>query len=265
MILLFLFSWLIPAAANAAWDIEDYKLGTCAVCPSSRVDLSTTMPKSAVDPQYIDLSTVTTALGGKLSSSAGVSPGLIDLSTVTTALAGKLGTGGVAASVASGGVNFSTVTIALQNSTVTVSASLLGNGASSSPLGVDSSSVAVKQSGLIVNSEIDSSSITKLGQTIPAGKISAGTMLGGIKIPVGDIDLSTVAASGGSATVAFAASTITLSGAARLLSYSILQLQNTTPVLGDMFWCNNCTLKKVVVATGTSKGNFSDAIGGVFK
>lgn len=64
-----------------------------------------------------------------------------------------------------GSVDFSTVTAHANTkmSSVTANGSLLGLGSSSSNLGVDSSSVAVKSSGLILNVEIDASSVTKQG------------------------------------------------------------------------------------------------------
>ena len=51
--------------------------------------LDTKLSSGAVPSSFVDLSTVTTALAGKLSNTAAISPSLIDLSTVTTALAGK--------------------------------------------------------------------------------------------------------------------------------------------------------------------------------
>ncbi len=58
----------------------------------------------------VDFSTITTALGGKLSNTTTVTPGLIDLSTVTTALSGKLSN---TSTVPNGLIDLSTVTTAL--------------------------------------------------------------------------------------------------------------------------------------------------------
>lgn len=55
--------------------------------------------------------------------------------------------------------------IGVSGATETVTAALTGVGTVANPLGVDSSSVTVKSSGLIRNSEIDKSSITAQGQT----------------------------------------------------------------------------------------------------
>lgn len=60
-------------------------------------------------------------------------------------------------------------------------------------------------------------------------------------------------------------SPVAFPGAARPLSQTIAQLQAATPVVGDTYTCSNCSPVKLVVATGTSAGNFADAVGGAFK
>lgn len=55
------------------------------------------------------------------------------------------------------------------------------------------------------------------------------------------------------------------SGPTRFTSKTIAQLLAITPALRDMYWCSNCSPLKIVIATGTSAGNWADAIGGDFK
>lgn len=64
----------------------------------------------AVPAAAVNLSTVTTAIAGKLSNTATVPAALVDLSTVTTALAGKLSN---TAAVPAGLIDLSTVTAAM--------------------------------------------------------------------------------------------------------------------------------------------------------
>ncbi len=56
-----------------------------------------------------------------------------------------------------------------------------------------------------------------------------------------------------------------LAGAMRLYSRNMAQLLGITPAVGDVYYCSDCSPAKVVVATGTSSGNFADATGGTFK
>ena len=126
----------------------------------------------------VDFSTITTALSGKqatgnyITSLTGqvtasgpgsvaativgpISSTAIDLSTVTTALALK-------APLA--GPTFTGTVLGVSGATETVNASMIGVGTVASPLGVNASSVAILGSnGLVLNQQIDSSSITKLG------------------------------------------------------------------------------------------------------
>lgn len=76
---------------NAAYSWGDWSTQGFS---TSSVDL--TGIRYSTDPvstALIDLSTITSALNGKLGTTAGISPLLIDLSTVTTALGGKQATG----------------------------------------------------------------------------------------------------------------------------------------------------------------------------
>ena len=62
----------------------------------------------------------------------------------------------------------------------------------------------------------------------------------------------------------------TFSGKINPFSQTIAQLRLIVPAAGDSYFCSNCTgavgaTGKIVVATGTSAGNFADAAGGAFK
>jgi hypothetical protein len=68
----------------------------------------------------------------------------------------------------------------------------------------------------------------------------------------------------------FAANSISLDGPFQLKSKTLAQLQLLVPTAGDVYFCSNCTgalgaTGKILVATGTSAGNFADAAGGIFK
>lgn len=110
-------------SANIAPSQANVNLSTVTSALAGKLSNTVTVPTGLVD-----LSTVTSALAGKLSNSSGVPPSLIDLSTVTSALSGKLSTTGQAASVASSGVDLSTITTALSgklSNTVTVPTGLI--------------------------------------------------------------------------------------------------------------------------------------------
>jgi len=126
-----------------------------------------------VPPALINLSTVTTALAGKLSSMAGIPAALVDLSTVTTALGLKADAASVLpanATVPQALINLSTVTTALAgklSSTAGVPAAL-----------VDLSTAA----GLGANTFTGSQTITASGGLAVTYGIAAGTvtLTGGI-------------------------------------------------------------------------------------
>ncbi len=59
---------------------------------------------------------------------------------------------------------------------------------------------------------------------------------------------------------------VRVGGALRLTSKNMSNLLTTVPQAeGEMYYCNNCSPKKIVVSTGTSAGNFADVAGGTFK
>lgn len=186
-------------------------------------DLSGSYPNPLVvrtESGSVDFSTITVALAGKLSSTSGVPPSLIDLSTVTTVLnAVAVSTTANAASIAVNTAKFITNSSSMTNnsaqgilvtSSVTAgsfygdgshlsgivaaasgistgavtTAALSGNGNSSSPLGVVSSSVAVLgASGLVLNSQLDGSSVTKQGNSFNGSSQLVQTTSGGL-LPV---------------------------------------------------------------------------------
>jgi len=59
---------------------------------------------------------------------------------------------------------------------------------------------------------------------------------------------------------------VTIGGYTQLYSRSMAQLLAITPtVVGQQYFCNDCSPTKIVVSTGTSQGNFADAVGGAFE
>lgn len=73
-------------------------------------------------------------------------------------------------------------------------------------------------------------------------------------------------ATGASAFQVLESSATVFGGAARLNSRTVTYLQGYVPVaVGEAFYCNNCSPAKIVVSTGTSAGNFADAVGATFK
>lgn len=58
---------------------------------------------------------------------------------------------------------------------------------------------------------------------------------------------------------------LVMSGPVGHQSRTVAQLQAIVPALGDSYYCSDCSPKKLVVSTGTSAGNFADAVGGAFK
>lgn len=59
---------------------------------------------------------------------------------------------------------------------------------------------------------------------------------------------------------------LTLSAGVDHTSKTIAQLQAIVPTAsGETYYCSDCSPKKLVVSTGTSAGNFADAVGAVFK
>ncbi len=170
----------------------------------------------------------------------------VDLSTVTTALAGKQAADADLDDLADG----------------SLTASKLASGYLSSGL-----------SGTVAATLIDLSTVTTRINDLYTTKLSTG-----VTVPANLIDLSTTTSAialkaplasptftGTVTTSGISVTTGTFAGAARLASLSIATLRTTVSVVGDTFYCNNCSPKKIVVATGTSAGNFADAVGAAFK
>ena len=78
----------------------------------------------------------------------------------------------------------------------------------------------------------------------------------------GGVDFSTVTAA---IALRLPAAGGTMTGRLGLLNQTKVQLRAISPTLGDVYYCSDCSPKKIVVATGTNAGNFADAVGGVFK
>jgi hypothetical protein len=60
--------------------------------------------------------------------------------------------------------------------------------------------------------------------------------------------------------------TLDVAGGIAHYSRTIAQLQAIVPgAVGVVYYCSNCSPAKLVVSTGTSAGNFADAVGGAFQ
>ena len=161
---------------------------------------------TAGNPLGVNFSTITTALSGKLSTTAPIAPNLIDLSTVTTALSGKQASGSyltATSALAPNQVDLSTVTTALSGKQATGNyvTALTGQVTASGP-----GSVAATIVGPISSTAIDLSTVTTAlsgkqatGNYITAltGAITASgpgsvaaTIVG--PVPVNGVNLSTV-------------------------------------------------------------------------
>lgn len=94
-----------------------------------------------------------------------------------------------------------------------------------------------------------------------------------ISVNAGGVDLSSVTTAinlqfplaGGTVSGATTLSTTTLNWGLGLKSITLVQAQLTVPVIGRAFYCSNCVPPKVLIGTGTSAGNWADAVGAVFK
>ncbi|MFA6577637.1 MAG: hypothetical protein WCU88_01035, partial [Elusimicrobiota bacterium] len=80
----------LSTVAASISDLYAAKRSTGVAIEAAAIDLSTVMPLGAVPQQYVNLSTVTDALAGKIGVGANIPMENVNLSTVTDALAGKL-------------------------------------------------------------------------------------------------------------------------------------------------------------------------------
>lgn len=53
------------------------------------------------------------------------------------------------------------------------------------------------------------------------------------------------------------ANTFTMNGAFQLKALTLSQMQSLTPVIGQEYYCSNCTTDSVCVSTSAVKGSFS--------
>lgn len=238
----------VACGKSTTWDGYTYTCTDTAIGGTDFGPSTQTLHVEPIATGRLDLSTVTTALAGKQDSDAD----LTDLADGSLS-GSKVGSGflssNLSGGVAPGLVDLSTVTTALN---------------------------AKQASDLDLDDLADGS--------LSTSKIGAGALAGGVIIPVVDIDLSTVAAvknltglttisnpwtstsSGTMKAVGLALSTASFTGGSSLWSLSKIQLLGLSGLVAGMsFYCNNCSPAKVVVATGTSNGNFADAVGGIFK
>jgi hypothetical protein len=98
-----------------------------------------------------------------------------------------------------------------------------------------------------------------VGLTVAAANASStGTIVNSASSPTADVQQWQINGS--------SVAHVTSNGGVALYSRSIAQLVATTPAfVGETFYCNNCSAKAVVVATGTASGNFALASGANFQ
>lgn len=146
----------------------------------------------------------------------------------------------------------------------------------------DFSTITTSLNGKLASSgqQVDLSTITtalatKLSTTqqIPVYQIDLATVTTALAAKLSNtatiasylVNLSTVQAKL-DAGVAYSASTATFFGGVLYSNRTRAQLNAITPaVLGETYYCSDCTPKKIVVSTGTGARNFGDAVGGAFK
>lgn len=58
---------------------------------------------------------------------------------------------------------------------------------------------------------------------------------------------------------------VSMTGSHTLPTQTLAQLQILAPIVGQEAYCTNCAPPKIVVGTGTSAGNWADAVGAGFK
>lgn len=125
----------------------------------------------------------------------------------------------------------------------------------------DDTIIRSESAGLVLNIAGTQASSVKLSN---AGNLIVGSM----NNATSNLQVVGNFAYGSGATISSGTTTGRLQMGAGLGAWprTIAQLQGISPeVAGDMFYCSNCSPAKIVVATGTSAGNFADAIGGEFK
>ena len=119
-------------------------------------------------------------------------------------------------------------------------------------------------SALVSGQAIFGSSVTIQGTAFSVGATEMGVTSGGTvfvntAFPNGSYTFHNAGAQ-------LNAGQLDVTGGVGLYSRTVAQLLGIAPsAVGVSFYCNNCSPVKIVVSTGTSAGNFSDAVGGTFK
>ncbi|GAB4033229.1 MAG: hypothetical protein Fur0012_12650 [Elusimicrobiota bacterium] len=143
-----------------------------------------------------------------------------------------------------------------------------------SPLGVSATGAVESCFDVATQSELD----THAASTSAHGATSANTANRIVmRDASGNFSAGTITASlNGNATSATSATSATnatnvsggtvSSSTVRLISRTKANLLTTTPgAVGEIYYCIDCSPAKIVVSTGTSAGNFADAVGGLFQ
>lgn len=187
----------------------------------------------AYDADLDDLSsgdlTTSKVAAGNLIAGVTITPGGVDLSTVTTALAGKQPLDADLTDLADGDLT-----------TSKIAAGNLIAGVTITPGGVDLSTVTTALAG----KQAADADLTDLSDGfLTATKIDAGSLGTGV-----------------------VAQTVQAATPMRLFSRLTTELTLIAPTIGDMYYCSNCAItSRVVIATGTSAGNFAAIDGGNFQ
>ncbi len=117
---------------------------------------------------------------------------------------------------------------------------------------------------VIGNASIGANYIHVGSQTAPSnGLIVEGSV--GVGTTTVGTDKFVVASSTTKMIAVTSSGDLTALGAVRFSSRTLAQLLTTTPSVGDTYFCATCSPAKIVTGTGTSAGNFADAVGGSFK
>jgi hypothetical protein len=176
----------LSTVAASISDLYATKRSTGIAIEASAIDLSTVMPLGAVPQQYVNLSTVTDALAGKIGVGTNIPMENVNLSTVTDALAGKIGVG---ANIPMENVDLSTVTDAL--------AGKIGVGTNIPIENVNLSTVAASISDLYATKRstgvaIETSSVNLSTVAASISDLYATKRSTGVAIEASAINLSTV-------------------------------------------------------------------------
>nr|MDA8243949.1 hypothetical protein [Elusimicrobiota bacterium] len=214
---------------------------TATTASSYSGTVNSTQLSGAIPAGLVDLSTVTTALSGKLSNASSVPATLVDLSTVTTALSGKLSN---ASSVPTTLVDLSTVSAAL--ALKADASGVLSNSATVNPALIDLSTVTTALSGKLSNASSVPTTLVDLSTVTNALSGKLGTALNSANIFVGNG--SNLAAA------------VSMSGDASITNTGVLTIANGAVTAAKMA-SNSCNSGEVLKYNGAAWACAADNTG----